>query len=168
LLIREVEIRGIVGYKIGDEVFEVRELWEGSDVYLYSKKSQVFSDCRRTAGVNDDVDVCFVLAHILDNFQLLFYEPCAFSYLSYILLILREIWFCRGNHWDLIIVYKMQSSKAQIFMLCIGHRDLYLSSSKLCSAGRQFLPSVSFASSQGRNCRIGDRFDAREKIPHAP
>jgi hypothetical protein len=95
------------------------------------------------------VDVCFVLAHILDNFQLLFYEPCAFSYLSYILLILREIWFCRGNHWDLIIVYKMQSSKAQSFMLCIGHRDLYLSSSKLCSAGRQFLPSVSFASSQG-------------------
>jgi hypothetical protein len=72
LLIREVEIRGIVGYKIGDEVFEVRELWEGSDVYLYSRKSQVFSDCRRIAGVNDDVDVCFVLAHILDNFQLLF------------------------------------------------------------------------------------------------
>jgi hypothetical protein len=36
LLIREVEVRGIVGYKIGDEVFEVRELWEGSDVYLYN------------------------------------------------------------------------------------------------------------------------------------
>jgi hypothetical protein len=37
--------------------------------------------------------------------------------------------------------------------------DLYLSSSKLCSAGKQFLPSVSSTSSQGRNCRIGDRFE---------
>lgn len=75
MLSREIEAaRGIVRYKFGDQVFEVRELCEGSEVCLCSRKLEVFGKRRRTAGANDNVDVRFVLAYLLSPYEFWLYK----------------------------------------------------------------------------------------------